>query len=147
MKLHLVRAPSTPKVPGLSRSNSTSSLTPARPSISRPASQASMKSTPSRPVTLSRASQVVPPAKMNGNGTIQRSASTTPGTTAPAVPAKPKPRPSSISAPSIAPRINRSAALRAAKQEMENAAAAAAARKGPRPSTAAKSATPRPIAA
>lgn len=43
-------------------------------------------------------------------------------------------RPSSISAPSIAPRTNRSAALRAAKQEAENqAAAAAAVRKNPRP--------------
>jgi hypothetical protein len=46
-------------------------------------------------------------------------------TTTASVPAKLKPRPSSIAPPRILPRTNRSAALRAAKQEAEAAAAAA----------------------
>ncbi|KAJ7459868.1 hypothetical protein FB451DRAFT_563301 [Mycena latifolia] len=138
------RIPSAPKLPGLARSNSTSSLQTKPPS--RPASAASV-STPKRPA-VSRPSSVsvrpaaprasIVPAKptlTNRNGSSETAGANGTGA-APAdpAPARPKPRPSSISNPSIAPRTNRSAALRAAKQEMENAAAAAAAaRKNPRP--------------
>ncbi|KAJ7672722.1 hypothetical protein B0H17DRAFT_1083735 [Mycena rosella] len=143
------RTPSAPKLPGLSRSNSTSSLQTKPPS--RPASAAAV-STPGRPPvarpSVARPSSVsvrsaaprasILPAKptlTNRNGSAGTVGSNGSGAApADAAPVRPKPRPSSISSPSIAPRTNRSAALRAAKQEMENAAAAAAAaRKNPRP--------------
>ncbi|KAJ7044133.1 hypothetical protein C8F04DRAFT_690122 [Mycena alexandri] len=127
------RAPTAQKMPGLSRSNSTSSLQQTPKAPARPASAASMtQSTPRaaprpRPSSVSVRSaaprpSIIPPKPAASNGAAVED------------PARPKPRPSSVSAPSIAPRTNRSAALRAAKQEMENAAAlAAAARKNPRP--------------
>ncbi|KAJ7095856.1 hypothetical protein B0H15DRAFT_774786 [Mycena belliarum] len=140
------RTPSAPKLPGLSRSNSTSSLQQTKPP-SRPASAASM-STPSRPAVARPSSVSMRPApprasilpakpaltSRNGSTGPQSNNGTNVNGTADAAPVRPKPRPSSISTPSIAPRTNRSAALRAAKQETENAAAAAAAaRKYPRP--------------
>ncbi|KAF7299579.1 Kinesin-like protein [Mycena chlorophos] len=123
---------------GLSRSNSVSSLSyggSSRPP-SRPASAASMAAT-STPKPAARPR----PSSVSVRPTAARPSILPPKTSAPAVvttngtaPERPKPRPSSVSAPSIAPRTNRSAALRAAKQEAENAAAAAAAaRKNPRP--------------
>ncbi|KAJ7175869.1 hypothetical protein C8R46DRAFT_1189045 [Mycena filopes] len=120
----LVRPPTAQKMPGLSRSNSTSSLQQAAKPPSRPASAASM-TTPAtpraaprpRPSSVSvrpaaRRPSILPPKSSNSNGAPDEAA------------ARPKPRPSSVSTPSIAPRTNRSAALRAAKQEMEAAAAA-----------------------
>ncbi|KAJ7780691.1 hypothetical protein DFH07DRAFT_793115 [Mycena maculata] len=140
------RPPTAPKLPGLSRSNSTSSLQTKPPS--RPASAASV-STPKRTAPRPSSVDMRPPAPRapiipakptltNRNG----SASSESPAPAAAAPVRPKPRPSSVSTPSIAPRTNRSAALRAAKQEMENAAAAAAAarknvRPGPRPAPSA----------
>ncbi|KAJ7675820.1 hypothetical protein DFH06DRAFT_1435342 [Mycena polygramma] len=137
------RPPTTQKMPGLSRSNSTSSLTtpkpPSRPASAagRPASAAggatpkpAMRPRPSSVSVRPAAARpsILPPAKPTLTSANGSGAAPTP------TPARPKPRPSSVSAPSIAPRTNRSAALRAAKQEMENAAAAAAAaRKNPRP--------------
>ncbi|KAJ7644139.1 hypothetical protein FB45DRAFT_1052949 [Roridomyces roridus] len=128
------RGPTAPKLPGLSRSNSTSSLQTKPPS--RPASAASV-STPVVP----RARTAARPSSVAMRPAASRP-SILPPAAAPSAPAKdpaparPKPRPSSISAPSIAPRTNRSAALRAAKQEMENAAAAVKKLRvgGPRPS-------------
>ncbi|ESK90481.1 thioredoxin domain-containing protein 6 [Moniliophthora roreri MCA 2997] len=153
----MFRGPSEPKLPGLSRSNS-------QASIGRPVSQASAQP-PSRPgtATLPRRSSVAPsntsrPAsamKMNSassvtkvNGHNAPSTSSAAGSTASAKAedkSKPRPRPSSVGAPTIAPRTNKSAALRAAKKEQEAAAAAAAAKKnarmsrGPPPSSMPKS--------
>ena len=64
----------------------------------------------------------------NGNGNANGLGPARPPSSA----SKVKPRPSSIGAPTITPRLNKSAALRAAKQEAEQAAAAkaAAAKKG-----------------
>ncbi|KAL0570033.1 hypothetical protein V5O48_011931 [Marasmius crinis-equi] len=158
----MFRTPSAPKLPGgLSRSNSQTSLRSDPKPSSRPSSQASMQQT-SRPATATlsrRTSTSRPPSAMKINGTttttkptsngVNRS-STSVGSEAPP-PAKaeekpkPKPRPSSIGAPTIAPRTNKSAALRAAKKEQEAAAAAAAAKKnarmsrGPPPSSMHKS--------
>jgi len=165
----MFKAPTQTKTPTLSRTSSANSLSPPR-LAARPASQASISVTPSAPRTHGRASSVFgtkPPGQpLNGiakKPTITRSASSStpvngastngngigsangasPTTPRPAsVASKLKPRPSTASAPSIAPRTNRSAALRAAKQEAENAAAAAAAAKkrpGPRPSKVAPS--------
>ncbi|KAJ7109742.1 hypothetical protein C8R43DRAFT_904634 [Mycena crocata] len=141
------RPPTAPKLPGLSRSNSTSSLQtkpPSRPasaqSVSTPQRSATVRPAP-RPSSVSvrpaapRAS-ILPtkPTLTNRNGSAGTPSSNGASPTVAAAPVRPKPRPSSISTPSIAPRTNRSAVLRAAKQEMENAAAAAAAaRKNPRP--------------
>ncbi|KAJ7212103.1 hypothetical protein GGX14DRAFT_519626 [Mycena pura] len=130
------RAPTAPR---LSRSNSTSALTPSR-TPARPASAASSLASsvaPVRPALSTRArpsSVSVRPAAARPSVLPPKPALATADSNGTDAPARPKPRPSSVSsAPSIAPRTNRSAALRAAKQEMENAAsAAAAARKIPR---------------
>ncbi|KAJ6613273.1 hypothetical protein B0H10DRAFT_241807 [Mycena sp. CBHHK59/15] len=149
----MFRAPTAQKLPGLSRSNSTGSLTQSK-APSRPASQASvntpMRSTPARSSSVvsrpaaPRASTIpakpttgpTKPTLTDRNGSTGAGSTNGNGVATPVgAPARAKPRPSSIStAPSIAPRTNRSAVLRAAKQEAENAAAAAAAaRKNPRP--------------
>ncbi|KAH9480440.1 putative nucleoside diphosphate kinase 5 [Psilocybe cubensis] len=145
----MFRAGSAAKTPTLSRATSTQTLSsPSKaPPAPRPASQASNNPATSR-YTVPRASSVAsrptaqPPKRapsrsatagsssaVNGDGSTEEPA-------AAAAPAKAKPRPSSIAAPSIAPRTNKSAALRAAKKEAENAAALAAAAKkaAPRPS-------------
>ena len=142
----------------LSRSTSSSSLSPAKPVAPRPPSQASVSATPSRYAVGKRASSVIgqnalskPGIANHPNPTLKPATSrAAPESTPAAKPAprsssvaasitKPRPRPSSVGAPpSIAPRTNKAAALRAAKKEEENAAAAAAAaRKAPRPSKAA----------
>ncbi|KAF5369338.1 hypothetical protein D9758_002730 [Tetrapyrgos nigripes] len=128
---YMFRGPSQPKVPGLSRSNSTSSLSSiphSRPPSARP---------PSVTGVSSRASSR-PPATRNtstASGT-NGSAKASPPTTSPTqeAPARPKPRPSSISAPTIAPRTNKSAVLRAAKKEQEAQAAVEAQRRARRAS-------------
>lgn len=122
-----VRRPTTPKVPGLSRTNSQDQLSPPQPAI-RPASQAAVHAPPVSRYAVPRPSSVATsrPPISSASSELQATTNT------PAKP-KPKPRPSSFAAPSIAPRTNRSAALRAAKQEAENQAAViAAARKNPR---------------
>ncbi|KAF5315173.1 hypothetical protein D9619_007073 [Psilocybe cf. subviscida] len=160
------------KTPTLFRATSTNSLNPPKP-VQRTPSSTSVGSAPSRYAVGRRASVLPAGADKTSAApkpTVTRPASSKPAprpsmaprpsssaanakpstatagdkTTAPVAP-KLKPRPSSVagSAPSIAPRTNRSAALRAAKKEAENAAAAtsaaaAAARKAaPRPSKAA----------
>ncbi|KAF8903148.1 hypothetical protein CPB84DRAFT_1845973 [Gymnopilus junonius] len=138
----MFRTGSAAKTPTLSRTPSRQSqavdVPPPKAPPARPASQASVK----KPTTTSRyaiprASSVAAVRPLATNGHAPESSSTGANGATPA-PAKPKPRPSSISgAPSIAPRTNRSAALRAAKQEAEAAAAAAAAaKKGSRASKA-----------
>ncbi|KAF8073700.1 hypothetical protein FPV67DRAFT_761219 [Lyophyllum atratum] len=135
----MFRGATTPKLPGLQRSNSQSSLSPSKPTPvaappPRPSSQAS-QTAPSR-YAIRRSSSVSDSRPSLAPRTTSISDSVPDSTqngVAPS-PAKLRPRPSSaLSNPSIAPRTNRSAALRAAKQEAENqAAAAAAARKNPR---------------
>lgn len=117
-----------PSQPGLSRSNSQSNLSPSRPNLSRPASAAS-----SRPATLSRAtSSTIPLQDANGTNGTSDAPKRVYGTDS-GIPFKPAPRPSSIDTPTIVPRTNKSAALRAAKKAEEEAAAAAAARRYGRP--------------
>ncbi|KAF8158148.1 hypothetical protein B0H34DRAFT_674617 [Crassisporium funariophilum] len=155
----MFKAPVPPKTPGLSRTISHDSLSPPQQPIPRPASQASaikpqsqsQSTTPSRYAVNKRASSVAsmrpPPSaslqalklNANGNGAAKpgsgsKSADNSTAESKSRVPPKARPRPSSaMGAPVIVPRTNRSAALRAAKQEAENAAAlAAAAKKGPR---------------
>ncbi|KDQ62366.1 hypothetical protein JAAARDRAFT_66107 [Jaapia argillacea MUCL 33604] len=110
--------------PTISRSNSRASMsgTASRPTPSRPASQASISTaTPSRPApaprpstTRTRTKEDSPTsAKENGNPTKE-------------TPAKPKPRLSSLQGPTIAPRSNKSALLRAAKMLGNNNSSAPA---------------------
>ncbi|KAF7314335.1 Kinesin-like protein [Mycena kentingensis (nom. inval.)] len=142
------KVPGPPKLPGLSRSNSTSSFSSPSKPPSRPASAAGVSSTTTpkaaprpRPSSVSVRPAAARPsiASMKSSNSTNTTSTDGNGAAAPAA-ARPKPRPSSVSAPTIAPRTNRSAALRAAKQEAENAAAAAAAaRKNPL-------ARPRPVA-
>ncbi|KAJ8080530.1 hypothetical protein AAF712_003070 [Marasmius tenuissimus] len=157
----MFKGPSAPKIPGgLSRSNSQASFHSDPKPPSRPASQASMQQN-TRPATATlsrRTSTSRPPSavKVNGNGPatsngINGSSTKDDNKSPPPAKAeeKPKarPRPSSIGAPTIAPRTNKSAALRAAKKEQEAAAAAAAAKKnarmsrGPPPSSMPKGLT------
>ncbi|TFK89551.1 hypothetical protein K466DRAFT_574759 [Polyporus arcularius HHB13444] len=152
---------SQPAAPSRSSSRqSFSGTTQARPSISRPPSAASMTNGAARPATLSRAtsSTVSRPAPVTRPATLSRATSmngsrpgsrpsiapgakssgavpkangdSTPTPTEEA-PAKPRPRPSSLQAPTVAPRTNKSALLRAAK--MAGAALGAATGKKPAP--------------
>ncbi|KAG6831934.1 hypothetical protein H0H92_006535 [Tricholoma furcatifolium] len=147
----MFRGATTPKTPGaISRTTSMSSLgsstkssVSAAPSTA-PAPAPAPTPKPARPAApVKRPSSVAgsrpslaprPPSALKANGAVDADQSK---------PARP-PRPSSVAslnhAPSIQPRTNRSAALRAAKMEAENlAAAAAAAKKKPRPSKPAPS--------
>ncbi|THU87024.1 hypothetical protein K435DRAFT_793779 [Dendrothele bispora CBS 962.96] len=140
----MFRGPSAPKVPGLSRSNSSSSLQNiphSRPPSARPPSATGTASrTSSRPpaqrttsTTSNASTSTNRSAKPNGSTTKASSVSPS-ETPSPSTTAAPKlrPRPSSISMPpTIAPRTNKSAALRAAKKEQEAQAAAAAQRRAP----------------
>jgi nucleoside diphosphate kinase len=93
----MTRASSLCKTPGISRTTSQTSLSPPRHS-SRPASVAS-----GRP-SMSRSNSALSIASPTSNGDNEDT--------------KPKkPRPTSLQAPSIAPRPNKSATLRAAKKE------------------------------
>ncbi|RDB18005.1 Thioredoxin domain-containing protein 3 [Hypsizygus marmoreus] len=139
----MFRPATTPKLPGLARSSSQSSLTPAKPAptpapAARPASQASQA--PVSRYAIPRSSSVAsqrPPVPSDSAQAKENGTTTT--TTA-----KARPRPSSVasSAPSIAPRTNRSAALRAAKMEAEQAAAAASVKRSGRPKVAPSSFKP-----
>ncbi|KAI0699286.1 hypothetical protein C8T65DRAFT_709991 [Cerioporus squamosus] len=105
----MFRQPSSQSAPSRSSSRqSFSGTSSSRPSISRPPSAASMTNGTTRAATLSRAtsSTVSPVPQANGDKTP------TPKEEAPA---KPRPRPSSLQAPTVAPRTNKSALLRAAK--------------------------------
>ncbi|KAF8895508.1 hypothetical protein BD779DRAFT_1499896 [Infundibulicybe gibba] len=86
-----------------------SSATSLRPAPAR-ASRASIAPSPGKPIDRLPMDGAM--GEINGPPKI------------PEMTAKPRPRPSSVSAPSIAPRTNRSAALRAKKMELENAQAA-----------------------
>ncbi|KAG6909149.1 hypothetical protein DXG01_001901 [Tephrocybe rancida] len=140
----MFRGATAPKLPGLSRSTSTNSLNSSTKSAPAPAPAPA----PAAPTPFVRPSSR--PASQAPRPVVRRASSvlaTSPPSASPAPDAKPTtrpPRPSSVaslnSTPSIQPRTNRSAALRAAKQEAENlAAAAAAAKKAPRMSRAAPS--------
>ncbi|KAF8231725.1 hypothetical protein L208DRAFT_43950 [Tricholoma matsutake] len=139
----MFRGASTPKLPGISRTNSQSSLSPTNSSQSpaRPASQASVQAPVSR-YAAPRPSSVAARPSLSFqpiNGSRPKTADNTSGT--PVV--KAVSRPSSVCGkPSIAPRTNKSAALRLAKQEAENAAAAAAERRKARTKTAPSSFRP-----
>ncbi|KAF9267385.1 hypothetical protein L218DRAFT_894620 [Marasmius fiardii PR-910] len=137
----MFKGPTTLKLPGLSRSNSQTSLNSNVRPPSRTQSQTSIQQT-SRPSTISRGASTSRPAsamKINGSSnasgirpsTALNGSKTPPPATTEEKP-KLRPRPSSIAAPSIQPRTNKSAALRAAKKEQEAAAAAAAVRKNAR---------------
>lgn len=140
----MFRGPAAPKLPGLSRTSSSDALSSQTQPPPRPASQASTSVAPSR-YAVPRASSVAAirptPQPLRASASLSKATGNKATTTSDNAPIKPRPRPSSaLGAPTIAPRTNRSAALRAAKQEAENAAAAAAiAKKGPRPSKAAPS--------
>ncbi|KAG2009578.1 hypothetical protein CC2G_012493 [Coprinopsis cinerea AmutBmut pab1-1] len=148
------KGPSRPST--ISRSNSVGTVSPptaAPPLRSRPSSQASGAISRPPPSSFSstraagprassatgmrsRPSSVLGTSKANGvNGTSNTTTNTTSsaggsdGSDKLALAAKPRPRPSSIGAPTIAPRTNKSAALRAAKKEAEAQAAAALAAK------------------
>ncbi|KAM5533453.1 hypothetical protein V8D89_012891 [Ganoderma adspersum] len=139
----MFRQPSAQSVPSRSSSrqsfNGTSS---ARPVVSRPPSAASASRPALSRATSNVSTSIGPrpslrpapkstsavpktngvPPKTNGvlpktNGTAPKTNGTTNGATTPKAeaPAKPRPRPSSLQAPTITPRPNRSALLRAAK--------------------------------
>ncbi|GLB38325.1 putative nucleoside diphosphate kinase [Lyophyllum shimeji] len=149
---YMFRGGTAPKLPGLARSNSQSSLSLSRPTSAatpaRPASQASQagssRSTGRRSSAVSGSRPSLAPTRTTSTSDSDSKSdpkSTENGSGPPA--AKLRPRPSSALAnPSIPPRTNRSAALRAAKQEAEQAAAAAAARKATRPKVAPSSFKP-----
>ncbi|KAG6890638.1 hypothetical protein C0995_006614 [Termitomyces sp. Mi166 len=148
----IVRGATTPKLPaGVARTTSTSSNTSSPKTTSSPAapparssSRASLSTTPSR-YAVKRPSSVLgtPPAAANAPDAPAIKGDTAAEPDTPSKPATRPPRPSSVasihSSPSIPPRTNRSAVLRAAKQEAENLAAAAAAKKKNRVSRAAPS--------
>jgi len=81
----------------------------------RPASVAGTRSTS----VLRAANTNTNGVKTNGVKPVAKSAKTS-RSTSPAKPDKPRPRPSSVAAPTITPRTNRSAALRAAKMAATN---------------------------
>ncbi|KAF9556758.1 hypothetical protein CPC08DRAFT_669527 [Agrocybe pediades] len=139
------RAGSTPKAATLSRVSSRTSVgsgskVPSAASVVRPASQASVPAASryAAPRASSVAAVRLNPTRTTSSSSVSKTrsngAAAPENETATSGPEKPelKRRPSSIAAPSIAPRTNRSAALRAAKKEAE--AAAANVRKAPRPS-------------
>ncbi|KAH6918135.1 hypothetical protein BKA70DRAFT_1366498 [Coprinopsis sp. MPI-PUGE-AT-0042] len=115
------------------RASSSGSLSVPKPP-SRPASQTSSR--PSLAPSASAPTVRPAPRASSVAGTRPRPSSVAAsrktdepsrnGDQAPAAPGKPRPRPSSIGAPTIAPKMNKSAALRAAKMEAEAQAAAAA---------------------
>ncbi|KAJ3841643.1 hypothetical protein F5878DRAFT_609690 [Lentinula raphanica] len=139
----MFRGPTEPKLPG--RSNSRLSVNEGAGSVgrhSRPSSVASTRAPPSssfsslasRSNTSSRPSVI---SRFTSTDSVTRPGSGTNNTSTTSSPAsevvdkpKLKSRPSSVALPpSIAPRTNKSAALRAAKKEQEAAAAAALAAK------------------
>jgi len=130
----MFRGPAAPKLPGLSRTSSSDALSSLTQPPPRPASQASTSVAPSRYV-VPRASSVaaIRPTPQAPRASVSLSKATGDKAIASdSAPIKPRPRPSSVGPPTIAPRTNRTAALRAAKQEAENVAAAATlAKKGP----------------
>ncbi|KAI0057834.1 hypothetical protein BV25DRAFT_1862967 [Artomyces pyxidatus] len=103
---YMFRAPSGQRTPSLSRSSSRSQLVPSRPasaqSMSTPA-PAPVRRTPSRSVSTSSFADA------------RKTTAATAPAPAPAAPPKPRPRPSSLQVPTMAPRQNKSAMLRAAK--------------------------------
>ncbi|KAJ4482068.1 hypothetical protein J3R30DRAFT_2119657 [Lentinula aciculospora] len=139
----MFRGPTEPKLPGrsssrLSVNDSTGSTKPSRPSSvasthaspsysGRPPSAARQSSNGIRPLINSRTHIAVSNTMDNGANSAKGTPSVTPSPVPEVVDKlNIKRRPSSVSLPpSIAPRTNKSAALRAAKKEQEAAAAAA----------------------
>ncbi|KAG5636554.1 hypothetical protein H0H81_007631 [Sphagnurus paluster] len=138
----MFRGATAQKLPGLSRSNSHSSLkvsstpaaAPAPAPATRPTRQAPRPSAvpPVRSTAVKRSSSVSGTTRLPPKATSTATSDSSPedGNAKAPPPARRVPRPSSVAAnPTIPPRTNRSAALRAAKLEAEQAAAATAARK------------------
>lgn len=127
-----VRPSVVPKVPALLRTNSKdSSSTLQEEPVPRPASQASVTGALSHyPVNRAASVTAIRPTPSSTDKSSAKPSAviskSSENTNIVADKPKPKPRPSSIAAPNIPPRTNRSAALRLAKQEAEAAAAAAA---------------------
>ncbi|EKM84277.1 hypothetical protein AGABI1DRAFT_52146, partial [Agaricus bisporus var. burnettii JB137-S8] len=115
----------SPGSPAISRTTSSNSLSPRRQSLAPPTPH----QTPSTPNRRSISALDIHTPKSPLSRRDSDTTSTTPSRS-PSVIAKSRPRPSSvILPPSITPRTNRSAALRAAKQEAEALQAEAAAKK------------------
>ena len=114
LTIQLVRHQSSPVV---TRTPSNSGLN-GRASL-RPASVAAMRSTSVLRATNTNSNGI----KTNGVNSSAKKPVKTSRSISPAKPDKPKPRPSSIAAPTIAPRTNKSAALRAAKMAATNESA------------------------
>ncbi|KAG6854655.1 hypothetical protein C0991_003303 [Blastosporella zonata] len=163
----MFRGATAPKLPGIARSTSMISLGSSTKSIgvasksaptptSKPAPKPPSAPTPAPARPPRPASQVSqapprPPVKRPSSVLAARpSAAASDSTAADTKPAARPPRPSSVASlnhnPSIPPRTNRTAALRAAKQEAENLAAAAAAAKKKTPRVSRAPSSFKPIA-
>ncbi|OCH91212.1 hypothetical protein OBBRIDRAFT_775519 [Obba rivulosa] len=118
----MFRGSSAPQVPSRSSSRVSQNTAGSVRTPSRPPSATSVRTASSRPAlpqTWSRASR---PSTSLGAGDAAKAE--TNGTAAPAVtPAKPKPRVSTVQAPAITPRTNKSALLRAQKMAAASAPA------------------------
>ncbi|KAF9817301.1 hypothetical protein IEO21_03561 [Rhodonia placenta] len=112
--------PST-QAPSRSSSRTSNNAPSGRVPLSRPASAASTQPATSRPPVSRRSSSVSRPSTSAGIVSATASAGD-PAATADSAKPKPKPRPS-VQAPTIAPRTNKSALLRAAKMATTAAAA------------------------
>ncbi|PBK75071.1 hypothetical protein ARMSODRAFT_951138 [Armillaria solidipes] len=102
----MFRQPTTPKLPGSANS------------LSRSTSRTSLHS---QPGTLSRATSAMSINRVSHGATSAETSSKASESKVTEQPKKKAPRPSSISAPTIVPRTNRSVALRVAKKEAEAA--------------------------
>ncbi|KAG7445769.1 uncharacterized protein BT62DRAFT_932939 [Guyanagaster necrorhizus] len=102
----MFRQPTTPKRPGSANS------------LSRSTSRTSLHS---HPAALSRATSAMAVNRVHQDAALTKEPSKTSASKVTEQPKKKAPRPSSISAPAIVPRTNRSAALRAAQKEAETA--------------------------
>ncbi|KAI0770258.1 hypothetical protein C8Q74DRAFT_1201520 [Fomes fomentarius] len=116
------RQPSNQSVPSRSSSRQSFSGVPsARPSLARPPSAASMATNGVTRPALSRITSLTGtrpgPRPSTSSGSVPKANGKTNGDAPPKeeAPAKPRPRPSSLQAPVMAPRTNKSALLRAAK--------------------------------
>ncbi|KAI0755011.1 hypothetical protein C8Q80DRAFT_1094786 [Daedaleopsis nitida] len=121
----MFRQPSSQTLPSRSSSRqSFSGTSSARPNLSRPPSAASMAGNGSTGPALTRTTSLTgsrpgprPSTAPRSSGSVPKTNGGANGTAEPkeAAPAKPRPRPSSLQAPTVAPRTNKSALLRAAK--------------------------------
>ncbi|KAI0315806.1 hypothetical protein OF83DRAFT_321579 [Amylostereum chailletii] len=113
----MFRTPTATRTPSLSRTSSSTQLS----THSRPSSVQSLRPTPSRtltapsPTPARKSTTVVRPPSVPPKASPRTSTTTTTAKAEPPKPAPPRPRPSSLQMPTVAPRQNRSAMLRAAK--------------------------------